>query len=199
MKDDRRAARAAEIEKAAYLILDAKGYEGLSMQAVARAAKASNETLYRWYGDKIGLFRALILRNTETVGAALARHEGADPLDTLAQVGPVLLTMLLGDRAVALNRAAAADATGQLGQALAEAGRGTVAPWIEAVMTRAMAQGQLGPGDPATMAALYFDLLIGDSQIRRVIGTLPAPDAAMIDHRAARALDHLTRLHPAQP
>ena len=28
------------------------------MQAIAQAAHASNETLYRWYGDKTGLPRA---------------------------------------------------------------------------------------------------------------------------------------------
>ena len=63
MKPDRKEKRAREIEAAAYALLEAKGFEGLSMQSVAKMAKASNETLYRWYGDKIGLFEARSSRN----------------------------------------------------------------------------------------------------------------------------------------
>ena len=72
MRDEKRAARAEEIETAAYGVLEAKGYDGLTMLAVARAAKASNEMLYRWYGDKQGLIEALI-RSMTASGPALMR------------------------------------------------------------------------------------------------------------------------------
>ncbi|MEZ5716838.1 MAG: TetR/AcrR family transcriptional regulator [Paracoccaceae bacterium] len=195
MRQEKRAARAEEIEAAAYAVLDAKGFEGLSMLAVARAAKASNETLYRWYGDKQGLFRALIGRNTETVRATLAAAEGGDAMQVLARVGPELLAMLLGPRAVALNRAAAADGSGTLGRALSEAGRGAVRPWIEAVMAQAVGAGQLA-GDVGDMAETWFALLIGDLQVRRVTGAMAAPSAPEIAARADAALARLARLFP---
>lgn len=195
MRDEARAARAKEIEAAAYRVLEENGHEGLSMQAVARAAKASNETLYRWYGDKTGLFEALIAGNTDLVRAALEQAQDGPALDVLARVGPVLLGMLLGPRAVALNRAAAADPSGTLGRALGRAGRETVAPWIRGVMARAQDEGTLG-GDPGEMAETWLALLIGDLQVRRVTGAMAAPDARMIAARAAQALDCLTRLFP---
>ena len=114
MREDARRKRAAEIEAAAYAVLEKKGYDGLSMLAVAKAAKASNETLYRWYGDKLGLFAALIDGNTQVVRDALGGDDGDTPLEDLARVGPKLLTMLLGPRAVALNRAAAVDGSGSV-------------------------------------------------------------------------------------
>lgn len=199
MRRDAREKRADEIEAAAYGVLEAKGYEGLSMLAVAKAAKASNETLYRWYGDKQGLFEALIARNTGLVRAALEEAQGGgDAMAALARVGPVLLEMLLGPRAVALNRAAAADGSGKLGRALGRAGRDTVGAWIGAVMTRALNEGALGGAEAGEIAEVWFALLIGDMQVRRVTGAIEMPDRAAIAARAAAAMDRLQRLYPAR-
>ena len=52
MRDDKKQQRRRQIEAAAYDLLVQYGYDGTSMLAVAKAAKASNETMYRWYGDK---------------------------------------------------------------------------------------------------------------------------------------------------
>ncbi|WP_127558200.1 TetR/AcrR family transcriptional regulator [Nioella ostreopsis] len=193
MREEAREARAAQIEDAAYRVLDAKGFEGLSMLAVAKEAKASNETLYRWYGDKTGLFAALITRNTEIVRATMKGTRTEDPMAELAALGPALLTMLTGPRAVALNRAAAADKTGTLGQTLGKAGRERVFPWIIGVMDRACAAGQLA-GSPGDIAETYLSLLVGDWQVRRVTGAMPPPSADQIDARARVALTRLTAL-----
>lgn len=198
MRDDKREARARQIEAAAYDLLDAKGFSGLSMQAIARSAHASNETLYRWYGDKIGLFEALIRGNSAIVEAAIDAADLNRPLDNLAAIGPVLLTMLLGERAVALNRAAAADDSGTLGRALAREGRNTIAPRIVAIMEQATRTGAVSGGTPQEMAETYFALLIGDLQVRRVTGALPAPHEDYIRKRAHLALDHLRRIFPAR-
>ncbi|WP_238366805.1 TetR/AcrR family transcriptional regulator [Mesobacterium pallidum] len=196
MKTDARNARAAQIEAAAYALLADKGYAGLSMNGVAKAAKASMETLYRWYGDKTGLIRALIAGNTASLEDTLEVAEDADAGDALDQAGARLLTMLLGPAAVALNRAAAADASGDLGRLLAEGGREVVAPRIAALMGRAQAQGVLGPAPEAEQAEAWFALLIGDLQLRRVTGALPQPGAAFIEARSTQALARLTRLFP---
>lgn len=196
MKTDARAARAAQIEAAAYRLLEQKGYAGLSMQGVAKAAKASMETLYRWYGDKTGLFRALIAGNTATLGDTLAGAEAEGSDAALERTGVALLTMLLGPAAVALNRAAAADPSGALGRALAEGGRDVVAPRVASLMQRAQEQGVLGAAPPRDQAELWFALLIGDLQLRRVTGALPplSPDAIRARTRAANTA--LCRLFP---
>lgn len=194
MREEKRAARALQIEAAAYSVLEQKGYEGMSMLAVARAAKASNETLYRWYGDKTGLFEALIESNTATVSTALDQIDKTDALMALHQLGPQLLRMLLGPRAVALNRAAAADGSGTLGRALGRLGRDTVAPRVMQLMAQAAQQTGLDHADAPQMAETYFALLIGDCQIRRVTGAMPEPDADWIAQRADTALRQLRQL-----
>lgn len=190
MRPDARERREAQIAEAAYQLLETRGFGAVSMLMIARAAKASNETLYNWYGDKTGLFEALVRRNTKEVRAVLdALSPQSDLRASLTQVGPVLLGMLLGPRAVALNRAAAGDASGALGRALAEAGRDVVGP----MLARLMASGGLAL-PPKVAAELYITLLVGDQQIRRVIGVLPAPTPEDIAARSEQALDRFCRL-----
>ncbi len=192
MKSDKQEERRTQIEDAAYRMLGEKGYAGTSMQAIARAAKASNETLYNWYGDKKGLMAALVARNTEVVRATLAETAANEPLDQLARLGPILLGMILGPRAVALNRAAAADPSGDLGRAISEGGREVVAPLVTSIMDRAVDDGAL-IGKPNDLAQLYLTLLIGDLQIRRVIGAMDVPTPEANQARAEGALQALHR------
>lgn len=194
MTPDNRDTRRAEIEEAAFRLLAEKGYKATSMLAVARAAKASNETLYNWYGNKQVLFQAIVERNAalarDTLQQALA---GADVLDdTLARLGPLLLRLVTGEKAVALNRAAAGDVfdTGTLGAAIAGGGRNALVPLIAQLIGRAYPDA----ADPGDAAEAYIDLLIGDLQIRRVIGTLPVLDEAAITARADRAQRLLKKL-----
>ncbi|MEO1306655.1 MAG: TetR/AcrR family transcriptional regulator [Pseudomonadota bacterium] len=185
MRPENREKREAEIAAVAYKLLEDKGFDGVSMLMIARQAKASNETLYRWYGGKLGLFKALVGRNADEVSAVLDDLPATANLHTaLARIGPVLLGMLLGARAVALNRAAASDATGDLGKALASAGREVVGPKLAALM--AIRDMTLSPREAAE---LYVTLLVGDQQIRRVTGAMPEPSPGEIQARSDIALE----------
>lgn len=196
MRDDKKSIRQQQIETAAYALLEEKGYGGTSMLGIARQARASNETLYNWYGDKQGLFQALVARNAEEVKQHLeaALETDHDALSILRTLGPKLLTLLTGDRAVALNRAAAADSSGELGDTLSKAGREAVFPLLERVLVRAQKDGQLRFENSGEAVGLYLDLLIGDLQIRRVIGRQPRPSVTFCHDRAMRAVRHLRHL-----
>ncbi len=196
MRQDKRSLRQLQIEAAAYDVLEAKGYGGTSMLGIAKQARASNETLYNWYGDKQGLFQALVTRNAGEVKQHLEAElqTDHDALSILGTLGPKLLTLLIGDRAVALNRAAAADNTGELGATLSKAGREAVFPLLEQVLIRARNDGQLNFEHTGEAVGLYLDLLIGDQQIRRVIGRQPSPSPNFCQDRAKRAVRHLCHL-----
>ena len=196
MREEKRSQRQKQIETAAYEVLEAKGYGGTSMLSIAKQARASNETLYNWYGDKQGLFQALVTRNAEEVKTHLEAElqTDHDALSILGTLGPKLLKLLTGDRAVALNRAAAADSSGELGASLSQAGREAVFPLMEQVLLRARNEGQLNFESTGEAVGLYLDLLIGDQQIRRVIGRLPIPSDSFCADRASRAVRHLRKL-----
>ncbi len=196
MREEKKSLRQHQIEAAAYEVLEAKGYGGTSMLGIAKQARASNETLYNWYGDKQGLFQTLVTRNAEEVKEHLETEleTDHDALFILGTLGPKLLTLLTGDRAVALNRAAAADGSGELGATLSKAGREAVFPLLERVLIRARNEGALNFENSGEAVALFLDLLIGDQQIRRVIGRLPQPSDTFCRERSERAVRLLRQI-----
>ncbi|NNH81544.1 TetR/AcrR family transcriptional regulator [Rhizobium laguerreae] len=196
MREDTKTRRQAEIETAAYELLRDRGYRSTSMLDIAKAAKASNETLYRWYGDKNGLFKTMVESNARATKAALdaAIRDDVDPLETLTQAAPILLSMLLGDKAISLNRAAAADESRELGATIAAAGRDSVFPLIEKVIGRGLETAALAAPSAGVAAEWFLSLLIGDLQIRRVNRTLPEPSDENIRARAAAAMSAFGKL-----
>jgi AcrR family transcriptional regulator len=195
----KQAERRMRIEQAAYEVLGEVGYNSASLLAIAKRASASNETLYKWYGNKQGLFRALVESNArdaeQMLEAALAAD--GDLFDALAALGPVLLTLVTGERAIMLNRAAAGDVsdTGTLGRSIAESGRETIRPLLRDLLDRAHKEGLIACDDPAQAAETYFHLLIGDLQIRRVIGVMAKPSGEEIDQRSRNALELFLKLY----
>lgn len=186
MQEDRKDKRRAEIEAVAYRLMAERGYAGMSMLMLAKAVGASNETLYRWYGDKPGLVRAMISANAAEVLATLeAAAERKLPLDAeLREVGGRLLALLVGERAVALHRAAAGDASGDLGRELALGARETLMPRLAVLLARHGLDGQAA-------AECFLGLLLGDWPLSRVIGVMAEPDEV---EQAARLADAVARM-----
>ncbi len=199
MRPENQEARRTQIEAAAYELLTEKGYKATSMLAIAKRAAASNETLYKWYGNKQALFGSLVEANAREASHLLRQNldQQADLEQTIKAFGPLLLHMVTGEKAVALNRAAAADAdeTGILGDTLSRAGRNSVAPLIAQTFELARDRGEMAFDDTGEVVELYLGLLIGDLQIRRVIGASPPLSDAQVQHRADRAWRVLETLH----
>lgn len=198
MKTENQSKRRAQIEQAAYELLSEKGYKGSSMLAIAKRAGASNETLYKWYGSKQGLFGELVKTNAVEIETLLqdALDANGSALEVLETIGAKLLLMLTGNKAIALNRAAAVDASqsGELGAALVSQGRGRIAPLMGKIFAKAVQNQELS-GPAPDIADVYLRLLIGDSQIRRVIGAIPEFSQDEADRRARFALNSLKKIY----
>lgn len=199
MATPKQIARRARIEDAAYAVLKESGYKSASLLAIAQRASVSNETLYNWYGNKQGLFRSLIEANARDAKALLegALQGEGDPLDTLAALGPILLSLVTDDKAIVLNRAAAGDVgdTKSLGPAIAQFGRDAIAPLLRDLLQAASLSGLIACDDPAVAADIYLRLLIGDLQVRRVIGAIDEMPPAAIERRASEAMALFLQLH----
>ena len=193
MNDQRR----ARIEAAAHDVLAEKGYKSTTMLAIAKRARASNETLYRWYGSKAALFAELVKANAAEVRERLDATSQLPPLERLRAVAPILLAMVTGERAIALNRAAAADhsETGTLGPAIAAHGRDAVAPLIGAALIGAREEGAISFDDPKEAASDFINLLIGDLQVRRGIGAVAPLTEEETEVRAASAFAKFLKIY----
>lgn len=181
------ARRAAVLDAALAELLD-HGAEGLRMQAVAARAGSSKETLYHWFGNRQGLLAALVEHQSEQVNAAVATaiDRPADPRAALGAIARDLLSLLVGDVSIALNRAAMTSAP--LAEVLLRHGRHTTGPLVESFLGRMAAEGGLRIEDPAEAFRLLYGLVVRDTQIRVLLGER-APGEDEIRAQADAAVD----------
>ena len=203
MKEPDRAQRRDAILDAASTILQEKGYRGTTMLEVAREVSASKETLYSWFGNKSGLFQAIIRRNADTVRTVLEGHLDADaPVEeVLVDVGRALAGLLLGDSAVAINRAAISEVRSEpaLARILVETGREATLPFFIRYLEQCRGRSLLDFEDSREAAETFLGLLLGDKQIRRLLGVVETPETSEIEARAKRAATRFLRLYGGRP
>src|SRR2546423_561071 len=93
------------------LFLD-RGFDATSLDAVAEAARVSKPTVYARYGDKRGLFAAVLRREiarwlaplAEAAEGQLTRSSGISVGPRLIEIGREMLSLICGPRAVAFSR-----------------------------------------------------------------------------------------------
>lgn len=201
LKKDSKEGREQQIFNAAYKILGEKGYKATSMLAIAKEASASNETLYAWYNNKQGLLAAMISDNANIAEKLFARAIlTKEPTSvTLQKAGTTILKIITGERAVILNRAAAADVSegGILGGLIARYGRHAVTPMISKVFARAIEEGRIKDTDPDEITEIFVALLVGDSQMRRVIGVADELNEEIIETHTERCIEIIFELYGA--
>lgn len=81
--------RRREILEAALQEFTSKGYAGASMEAIARRARASKETLYAWFENKETLFNTLLAARLEGISNRVVAAAEADP--SPAHVLPIIV------------------------------------------------------------------------------------------------------------
>lgn len=196
---DKQAERRAQIEAAAFKVLENVGYKKASMLQIAKQAKASNETLYAWYGNKQSLFSSLVKANAQAVENKLqdAISGEANSDRPLVEIGKLLLQFTATEKAIIVNRAAVADVqdTGLLAQTIEANARQVMYRLLKALMTRLETTGYYyfdAGADAATET--YINLLIGELQMQQSLGSISPLNSTEIESRAQRASDLFDRL-----
>ena len=187
------AKRREEILKVALSVLAERGYRGASMREIAVRAQASKETLYAWFGNKRGLFEELVGWQAERVDAVIGpnlEHDGEDPAVVLRSFALELQRLLLGERAVVINRAAISEATSDptFARILTARGRGSVVPKLVRYLESQRERGRLEFEEAEMAIDTLIGLAIGDQQVRRLLGVLPMPEPERMEARAERAV-----------
>ena len=198
MKKSSRTPRRGHILDVAAQVLAERGYRDTTMLEVAKRASASKETLYAWFGDKQGLFEAVIRRNAVRVRVALNGYLDSDtPVEVaLTDFGRALATHLLCDNAVSINRAAISEARAgpALANSLARVGREPIRRAFIEYLEHCHARGVLNVEDPDEAVDAFVGLLLGDAQTRRLLGLVNEPTDANILAWATRATHQFLRL-----
>ena len=82
------------------------GYDAASLQEIMAMAGGSLATLYRLFGNKEGLFQAVIERNSESMIKKLASPlmQGKDPIEVLHTMGSNFIDLLSSPMVGAIHR-----------------------------------------------------------------------------------------------
>jgi AcrR family transcriptional regulator len=158
------------IDTATRLFLE-RGFDATSIDAVAEAARVSKPTVYSQYGDKRGLFAAVLRREIARWLAPLAAaaetqvssSSGASVEQRLVDVGRQMLALSCSVDAAALGRMLTAQATNfpELAKLAEEEG------WLKAVATtarffdRLVAEGSLQIEDTTIAAEVFLNIAVG--------------------------------------
>ncbi|MBC7955137.1 MAG: TetR/AcrR family transcriptional regulator [Cytophagales bacterium] len=191
--------RTAAILDAALAVLKREGYAKTTMLQIATEASASKATLYSHFENKQALFAALVQHAAgganERLKAAL--EQATDVERTLSEFGFGLLMLLTGDTSISLNRAAATEAlrTPELGQTLFVNGRQSTGRLVMRFLQRAHDEGQLHFDSAEESFETLLGLLLGDLQVRMLIGAASRPGEKTLQQRAQRAVAQFMRLY----
>lgn len=100
MRADAARNRAAVLAAAGALFDQVTDPDQVSMDHIAAAAGVGKGTLFRGFGDRVGLIRALYLDRAKDLQAAMAREESADPADRVTAALGAMLDFKLANSAL---------------------------------------------------------------------------------------------------
>ncbi|MFH5774292.1 TetR/AcrR family transcriptional regulator [Paracoccus sp. NGMCC 1.201697] len=178
-----------------------KGFEGASMQDVARAAAVSKGTLYVYFDSKEAMFEALVLKECGRMQETLRRlGSGQGSVeDELQAIAHQMIAMLLQPEILAAMRMMIGagekfpDLARKIYQSGPERSVATLADYLHLRESR----GDLAIGDCPAAAAEFVDLILSGLQ-RRALLMMPPLSAAETDAYVARRVARfLTGLKPA--
>jgi AcrR family transcriptional regulator len=173
----------------------------LTMNAVARRASCSKETLYKWFGDRDGLLTATVRWQAARVRAGRYDRQKLDIAtlrDSLKDFAANWLKVISSPTSIALNRLAighAASRKSNLGSIVLANGRFAIGERLRPVLEAGRDAGLLAFDDAETAFRTFFGLVGRDVQIRLLLGDALAMSAAEIARDAARATDQFLALH----
>ena len=164
----------AEVMRIAADLFLEHGYAGVSVASIVEVTGGSFREVYREFGSKEGLFlRAMHFFCEQVVEPWRLFEPSQLPVhEALFAFGKAVVNTLLSPRLLALHRLVLSEATRF--QALADtwfqAGPKATSIALERLLGVYIASNELQLEDPATEAVLLLDSMLGDLQLRRLIG-----------------------------
>ncbi|TNJ32833.1 TetR/AcrR family transcriptional regulator [Arenimonas terrae] len=189
----------AAILEAAKLLFPARGYDGVSMDAIAQAAGVSKLTVYSHFQDKDTLFiEAVQARCEELLPSDLfvPRFEG--PVRAhLLRIAHAFFRLITSDEAISIHRMMSARTAddSHLPRLFWEAGPKRVQEALTAFLQAEHAAGELHVPDCALAASQFFSLLKGECHARLLCGLQDHFPQAQIDRHVEATVDLFLRAY----
>ena len=189
----------------AVLALMVESGDQLTMDAVARRASCSKESLYKWFGDRDGLLAATVRWQASRVRAGRYDRQHLDVAtlrESLRDFAATWLATISSATSIALNRLAIAHAGSSkddLGSLVLANGRFAIGERLKPVLDEGRAAGLLAFEDAETAFRTFFGLVARDVHIRLLLGDRMRLTDEEIERDAARAAEQFLALYGAAP
>jgi len=175
----------AAILDAAMTLFPARGYDGVSVDAIAQLAGVSKLTVYSHFDDKETLFGAAVTECcVQLLPHRLFEPDPALPVsDVLYQIARAFIDLMMDERAISLHRVMIAQAgqNPRLTEIFFKSGPRTALLEMESFLRLANAAGSLSIPDPARASEHFFCLLKGLRHMRVLVGLCDVPTSAERD------------------
>ena len=188
---------------AAFAVFRKRGFSGASTLEIATRARVSKRDLYALFGNKHAMLAACIKARASRMRqplelAARVPSDREAVGGTLVQLGTSILRGVCDPDVLAVYRLAIAesDSSPAVARTLDTSGRDANHAALAAWLARAQAQGLIGPGDPAAMAAQFLAMLWGGLLIQLLLRVRDAPAPDEMESRARAAAEALLSLYP---
>lgn len=152
------------------------GERAVTTAGLARAARCSKESLYKWFGDREGLLAAMITHQASKVRAQVEPGAGLDLprfRAHLVDFASDLLSVLSGDVSVALNRlaiGAAGREDSHLGRLMIERGRRRIDKRAIALLEAGRQRRLIAYHDRDAAYHTFYGLIVRDLHVRVLLG-----------------------------
>lgn len=170
-----------------------EGYAGVSVDAIIARIGGSKRTVYAYFGDKDGLFAAIIARLCEQIVNPLTHMDlRCKPLpEALRTIAETFLEVILAPRTIAMHRLIVAEAlrAPEAARAFFDAAPGAAYGCLREYFGWAEKAGIVQAGDAQTRAVLFLDALTGDFQLRCLLGLMGIPSELDRQRRVDEAIN----------
>jgi TetR/AcrR family transcriptional regulator, mexJK operon transcriptional repressor len=177
--------KSAAMVAAAATVFFERGFADTTVEAVADRAGVSKVTIYARFGDKAGLFEAMVKHVSERMQADAAPQGklSSNIEDALISFGNGVMTELLSQRLVAFERNLAGELSRHpdLARRFYEAGPGQCRIRLAAIIKDAADKGELMVEHPLQAAADLYGLWHGFHMIEARFGMTEPPTEQEID------------------
>ena len=186
----RRGPKCAQVLEGARKVFMDRGYEGASVDEIARAAGTSKATLYSYFPDKRQLFEAVMQSQCGRTGEVMGADSPGEPVEVaLRRMAASFATFLFSPGAQEMFRVCIAESGRfpDLGQAFYEAGPAQARARLVEFFRGAADRGELAIEDPVIAADQFAALCKSGGFLRALLGA-PRPSEAEIERLADEAV-----------
>jgi AcrR family transcriptional regulator len=192
-KSARPSSRREALLQAAAEVFFEQGYAATSIDAIIERAGGSKRNIYNEFGNKEGLFSAIVTENADKVLSTLAIEEiqGRDLRETLTAFGQHLMGGYMSPTLIGIYRMAVTEANRfpDLVRLFYEQGPGRATSQLAEVLEIAKARGDIQAEDCLRLAGHFVGMIRDNVHLQVILGLRSPPSDAEMRAAVASAVE----------